>query len=362
MKDTITAAFAAAFLIFGSAHAGQDGPEAPDTDRAFPAQLAETLGELDFSGNILVSQGGEVVLRETVDAPSIASPQTMDADTRFPIASMTKSFTAALVLQLVDEDRLDLDSSLAELLPGFDVPYAGDVTLRHLLQNRSGIPHYIDIPGWFDNEVTRAFTDETFLAALEALELKFAPGRDYLYSNVNYYLLALIIDRHAGMTYEEVLQARILDPLGMTATGQIYDAPDRLAVNYLRQDDGSYATIPVSNPALFRGTASLYSTLGDLQAWGQAVIDGEVYSEAAAQEAFSDETPMAWDTGQLPLGEDAAAEVLFYNGQLMGYLSLILLLPERDGVVVVLNNNTAGYTNMLEIASILATQYFTEPG
>lgn len=324
-------------------------------------EIVEILEQFEFSGSILVGKKGNIILRQAVNASRIEEVEAVTPETRYPIASMTKSFTAALVLRLVDGGKLNLDQSLEELLPDFDVPYAQDVTLRHVLQNRSGIPHYVDIPGWFDNEVKRSFTDESFMDTLEALELKFQPGSDYLYSNVNYYLLARIIDRHAGTGYEDYLRSEILDPLGLAHTGQIYQDVSDLAANYLRTDNGGYEIIPITNPALFRGTASMYSTIDDLFAWGQAIIAGEVFTETGRKEAFNPEAPMAWTVTQMTIGSGEPTEVMFYNGRLIGYLSLILLLPEQDGVIVVLNNNTVGYENLLTIASTLAEEYFSEP-
>ena len=361
MKHRLIAALAAT-LVACACSAGQPAQDAPTEAQGAGESEAEGLSALldglDFSGTVLVSRGGDLLLREAVDAPLPGDAPPVTPETRFPIASMTKSFTAALVLDLVDDGTLGLDQTLADLLPDVDVPYAGEVTLRHLLQNRSGIPHYIDIPGWFDNDVKRAFTDESFMDTLEQLELKFTPGSDYLYSNVNYYLLALIIDRHAGMSYEDYLTSQILGPLGMTATGQLYESTEGLAGNYLKNDDGTYEVIPVVNPALFRGTASMVSTVDDLRIWGQAVIEGRAYSEAASAEAFNPETPMAWNVVDLPLKDGQPARVLYYNGRLIGYLSLILLVPEEDGVIVILNNNTAGYETMLGLGTALATQSF----
>jgi len=361
MKQSLIAALAAALLACGCT-AERPTPDTPAaTHRAEAANtdaLSTLLDELAFSGTLLVSKGDDILLREAVNASPIADAVDVTPETRFPIASMTKSFTAALVLKLVDEGKLGLDQTLAELLPEFDVPYAGEVTLRQLLQNRSGIPHYIDIPGWFDNDVKRAFTDASFMEALEGLDLKFAPGSDYLYSNVNYYLLALIIDRYSGMDYETCLQTQILGPLGMTATGQLYRDTDGLAVNYLKNDDRTYEAIPVVNPVLFRGTASMVSTADDLNAWGHAVIDGEIYSDAAAAEAFNADTPMAWSVADLPVTDDQSVGVTYYNGRLIGYLSLIMLVPEENGVIVILNNNTAGYENMIGLAATLAAEHF----
>ena len=360
MKHRLIAALAATLLACGCT-AEQAAPDTSAPQSAADANadaVSALLDELDFSGAILVSKDGDILMREAVNASPMVDAENVTLDTRFPIASMTKSFTAALVLKLVDEGKLGLDQTLAELLPDFDVPYAGEVTVRHLLQNRSGIPHYIDIPGWFDNDVKRAFTNESFIDTLEQLDLKFAPGSGYLYSNVNYFLLARMIDRYSGMDYETYLQTQILDPLGMDATGQLYRDADGLAVNYLKNDDGSYEVIPVVNPALFRGTASMVSNADDLNAWGHAIIDGEIYSDAAAAEAFNADTPMAWSVAELPVTEDQSVGVTYYNGRLIGYLSLIMLVPEEDGVIVILNNNTVGYENMIGLAATLAAQNF----
>ena len=248
MTHRLITTIAAALLASGCA-AEHPAPETPAASRSAEAVemngLSPLLDELAFSGTLLVSKGDDILLREAVNAAPMEDAADVTLDTRFPVASMTKSFTAALVLKLVDEGKLGLDQTLAELLPDFDAPYAGEVTVRHLLQNRSGIPHYIDIPGWFDNEVKRSFTDESFLETLQALELKFQPGSDYLYSNVNYYLLARIIDRHTGAGYEDYLRSEILDPLGLAHTGQIYQDASDLAANYLRTDDGGYEIIPI---------------------------------------------------------------------------------------------------------------------
>ncbi|WP_291079276.1 serine hydrolase [Hyphomonas sp.] len=362
MKNKIIAALAALPLLATGCAAGSS-PTAPvaaskESSDSGADNLTTLLDELAFSGTLLVSKGDDILLREAVNAAPTEDAADVTLDTRFPVASMTKSFTAALVLKLVDEKKLGLDQTLTELLPDFDAPYAGEVTVRHLLQNRSGIPHYIDIPGWFNNDVKRAFTNETFIEALEGLELKFTPGRDYLYSNVNYFLLALIIDRHSGMDYETRLQTQILDPLGMTETRQLYQDKGGLAVNYLKNDDGVYEIIPVVNPVLFRGTASMVSTADDLNIWGHAVMDGAIYSEAAAAEAFHTDTPMAWSVSELPVSDDRNVSVTYYNGRLIGYLSLIMLVPEEDGVIVILNNNTVGYDNMIGLAATLAADHF----
>lgn len=363
MKSTMMAVLALAFLAGGCAAERTSPPKtsaAEEQSEASTVVLASIPSGVDFSGAILVARGDDIIVREAVSSSSGEGANPIDLDSRFAIASMTKSFTAALVLELVDQDLVALDDTLSDLLPALETDWADQVTLGQMLRNRSGIPHYVDIPGWFDNEVKRSFSDESFLDAISALELKFEPGSDYLYSNVNYFLLACIIDRYSGMPYEDYLRSQILGPLGMQATGQLYEDPGQLAPNSLRLDDGTYETVPIVNPVLFRGTASMYSTIDDLRRWGQAVMDGQVYSKAGQRNAFDEDLPMAWALGQLPLGGERTTDVIYYNGRLIGYLSLIMLLPDEDGLIIVLNNNSAGYDALLTIAGALAAQVFGE--
>ena len=87
------------------------------------------------------------------------------------------------------------------------------------------------------------------------------------------------------------------------------------------------------------------------------LVGGEVYSDAAAAEAFNADTPMAWSVSELPVTDDRTVGVTYYNGRLIGYLSLIMLVPEEDGVIVILNNNTVGYENMIGLAATLVAQH-----
>ena len=130
-------AMMAALLTIGCTpeHAASYDAPAIDTNDQPSREITGVLEELEFSGSILVGKKEEIILRQAVNAWPTEDVQPVNSDSRFPIASMTKSFTASLVLQLVDEGKLDLDQSLEELLPDFETLYARDVTLHHLLQN-----------------------------------------------------------------------------------------------------------------------------------------------------------------------------------------------------------------------------------
>ncbi len=346
-----------------STQSGETAPVQQKAQNGIAQDVRRLVEENGFSGAILVADQTGILLKEGYGLAQIDDGRTNTPETKFVIASMTKSFTAALVLQLIEEGKLSLDDSIATLLPDFEAPYSNDVTVAHLLQNRSGIPHFIEIPGWFDNAFKQAQTDESFVQVIAALPLKFEPDADYLYSNVNYYLLGRIIDAVADAPYETELENRILAPLGLANTGQIYNTPqtERLAQNYMRED-GALTPVPIVNPRLFRATASLYSTTDDLYRWMTALKDDTLLTEASKALLFDREKPMAWTVGAVPLSDsEDPAGIITYNGEVSGYTSIISYFPEHDGIVILLNNNNAGYETIATMTVVIAKRQFAQP-
>ena len=116
-------------------------------------QVSEMVQDRALSGVVLVATQGEPILEEAYNVDSLRADFEITVDTAFAIASLTKSYTATLVLRQVESGRIDLDAPIRVYLPDFNAAYANDVTVRQLLENRSGIPHYVDIPGWFEPKV-----------------------------------------------------------------------------------------------------------------------------------------------------------------------------------------------------------------
>ncbi|RZO66688.1 MAG: class A beta-lactamase-related serine hydrolase, partial [Parvularculaceae bacterium] len=293
----------------------------PDTGaeqqfQSLTTMISDRAAESGFSGVVLIANNGEIIFEKAYNHPDLLDTDEITIDSQFAIASMTKSFTAILVLQLIEAGQISLDTRLDQLLPDYAAEYANQVTVRHMLQNRSGIPHYIDLPGWFDSDYKRSLTDDTFIAAIAHLPLKFPPDTDYLYSNANFFLLGLILEEVTGLSYETLLKEKILEPVGLTDTGQIYETQPNatLARNFMLEGDETFVHIPIINPRLFRATASLYSTGRDLHRWHEALADGTLLSGASKGEMFNPETPMAWTIGALPLSNDVMLPLQTYNG------------------------------------------------
>ena len=327
---------------------------------ALEALISERVEESNFSGVVLVADENKIIFEQAFNEAPLGPDFRIDLETQFPIASITKSFTAILVLQLVERGLLDLDKSIADYLPEVSTPYADRVTVRHLLQNRSGIPNYTELSGWTDPDYKRSLTPRVLLQELADLPLKFEPGTDYLYSNANFYLLGLIAETVTDKPYELVLSENILAPLELRRTGQISgeQGASALAKNAMLEDDGTYAHIPLTNPRVFKATASITSTARDLFHWQAGLHDETLLHAEMKTLLFNPDRPMGWTVGDVPIEPENVLSIQTYNGDLIGYASMVTRFPEQAGAVIILNNNNAGYDMLAGLTLDITTELY----
>lgn len=271
-----------------------------------------------------------------------ATPPT--EDTQYRIGSITKTFTAVLVMQLRDAGRLDLDDRIGAFLPDLahDAP-----TIRRLLSHLSGLQREPAGDVW---ESLVPPTRDELIDNAAAAELLLPPNRRWHYSNLAYALLGELVARLSGDTWENVLQARLLDPLGLTRTTHAPVAP--YAQGYFVDP---YADRATPEPVLeMRGTASaaqLWSTPVDLARWGAflakpdpAVLSEDTLAEMTHLHAMADETAwtLAWGLGWMLFRRDATV-LVGHTGGMPGHLAA-LAVSRKDGVgAVVLCNNSAAF-------------------
>ena len=215
-----------------------------------------------------VVAGGQLVHAGGLGTARIGGP-VPDAGTVFRIASMTKSFTATMVLTLRDEDALGLDDLAEQYVPELKgwapvTPDAQRVRIRHLLTMTAGFP--TDDP-WGDREQGTPLPEfAEFLA--QGVSFAWAPGTRFEYSNLGYAILGRVISAVTGTPYADVIKARLLDPLGMSQTGYEADrfAPDVLAAGHRREGSG-WAELPVAPYGAFAPMGGVFSSVHDLARW-----------------------------------------------------------------------------------------------
>jgi D-alanyl-D-alanine carboxypeptidase len=186
--------------------------------------LRQTYRPDEPGAAVIVVKDGSVILRGGYGMANLELGVAIEPDMVFRLGSVTKQFTAVVILMLVEEGKLRLDDDITRFLPGYPT-HGYHITVEHLLTHTSGIKEHIDMPEW----QRLARTDVTLGELIDVFKdqpMVFTPGTRWEYSNSAYVLLGAIIERVTGERYEDVLQRRIFGPLGMSQSG--YDHTERI--------------------------------------------------------------------------------------------------------------------------------------
>lgn len=171
-----------------------------------------------FSGVVLVGSDGEIRFHEAYGSADLAAGRLNRLDTPFDIGSLNKLFTSVVILRLAQEDRINLDDPVGTFLGGFGPVVSERVTVRHLLQHRSGLGDYLSHPR-FEADPKRFRAPEDYLPLARAQELSFEPGKRQAYSNMGFVVLGAIIEEITGLAYHDVVKEMVFGPAGMTSAG-----------------------------------------------------------------------------------------------------------------------------------------------
>lgn len=310
-----------------------------------------------FNGSVLVADDGKIILSDGFGMANMEYEIPNRPHTKHRLGSITKQFTAALVMQLVEEGKLDLDTPISAYLPEYEGPAADVVTIHHLLTHSSGIPSYTSFPGFFQEKSRDPASPKEFVKTFADSTLQFTPGERFSYNNSGYFLLGHIIEEVTGKSYEEVLREKILDPLNMKDTG--YDHHETILKNRAagyEKDDSGYVNAPYLDMSLPYAAGSLYSTVEDLYKWDRALYEDEILTEESRKLMFTphmrdgdSQYGYGWAVGKMPVGKSAdSVSIVAHGGGINGFNTLIVRFPEEDDLVVLLNNT--GGTRLREMA------------
>lgn len=274
-----------------------------------------------------------------------AMPITTDDHVR--IASITKTFTGTVVLQLVEEGKLSLDDTLALFVPG--IANGEQITIRQLLNMTAGVFDYIADPVFasaYQADPAIALSHEQALAIMRQHPADFAPGTQVHYSNSNTYLLGLIIEDVTGQSPGKAIRTRIIDPLGLTGTSfpTTPDLPTPFAHGYEAAAPGDpLRDVTRSNPAVPWTAGAMVSTLADLHTWARVLANGTLLSPDLQRERL-DGNPMPGARPGLDLryglGLVTINGLIGHSGGIAGYGSWMLHDPDADATLVIVVTRT----------------------
>ena len=292
---------------------------------------------------VLVSQDGKIRYKKAFGYSDVAKKEKATTDTKFRIGSITKQFTAAAILKLQEENKLQVTDKLSKYFPDF--PRAEEVTIHQLLTHISGIHSYTGKPEFIE-KVVKPVTNDELINFFKNDPYDFNPGEEARYNNSGYFLLGYIIEKVSGKNYGQYLKDTFFDPLQMKNTG--VHASTLSLKNEAKghtNTAGKYDKAPNWDMSWAGGAGALYSTVDDLYLWNEALYSGKVLNEKSFTAAI---TPVILNNGKkapgfeygygLALGKYREHSVVQHGGGLHGFISQLSRFPEDKLTVAILTN------------------------
>ena len=298
-----------------------------------------------FSGSVLVARHGQILLRHGYGMANTTTHNT--ATTRFRLASLSKQFTATLVLRWHEQGRLNIDDGICHYIEACP-PAWGQVTIRHLLSHSSGIPDYTEFRN-FDATQANATTREELIARFRNNPLQFTPGSAFRYSNSGYVLLGAILEYVTGTPYADLIRNEITAPLGLNDTGYDHSRNGNdpsLAHGWLRRGVAAAAI----DASTLDSAGALYSTVDDLFRWDRALAEGRMlHADTLAMMRTPQIKRYGLGVMLYPLGN---MTVVHHDGMASGIRTFLGNFTDNDITVVILSNYET--TDVEGIATYLA--------
>lgn len=327
---------------------------AQDETIAFDAYMQGQTNLYGFNGNVLVARHGETIYKKSFGYADYATKQMLDSNSIFDCGSIAKEFTAMGILLLIDRGQINLSDTLRKFFP--ELPYA-NITIHQLLTHTSGLPNGFSLVSkFFDHNKIASNDDLIRLLAREKPPVFFMPGEDMMYSGTAFNLLASVIEKISGESYNLYMTEKIFKPLGMNHTivanytrstkeipgyayGFIYvDSMCR----YLRADsvDRDWSTYLSG----ITGEGMIITTTEDLFKWDLALskhllLEKATQSAMLSRQAAKKTFPFAMFGYGMRVGKNDFGTYYFHNGSFPGYLSMHIHYPDDDITAIVLSNN-----------------------
>jgi CubicO group peptidase (beta-lactamase class C family) len=318
-----------------------------------------------FNGAVLVAENGKVIYKKGFGLANMEWNIPNTPETRFRLGSITKQFTATLILQLVEQGKIKLDGKLSDYLPDYRKDVGEKVTIHQLLTHTSGIPSYTGLPGFIRDVSRNPYTVDEFVKKFASNDLEFEPGSKFSYNNSGYFLLGAIIEKITGRPYEQVIKEKIFEPLGMKNSGYDHAATilEKRASGYIKTRDG-YLNAPYLDMSLPYAAGSLYSTVEDLFLWDQALYTDRLLSEqskAVMYKPYLQNYAYGWVITKAKLGSGPETVTsIGHNGGINGFNTLLVRYPEQRNLIVLLDNTSQG-ASLDRLAGELTNILYNQP-
>ena len=295
----------------------------------------------NFNGGILVAKNGGIIFEKYCGTGHIGGADTITANTPTHIASVSKTFTAMAVLKLVQDGKIQLDAEFSKYFPSFNYP---DVTIRNLLNHRSGLPNYLyfmDELGWERKAYMNNQDVFDYLVNRKAeLTNISSPNTHFTYCNTNYALLALLIEKISGISYPQFIKQNFFDPLQMK-NSFVFTPADSAKVN--PSYDWRGGMVQLTSLERVYGDKNIYTTPRDLLKWDRVLRTNLLFKPEILEQAYtpySNEKPgirnygLGWRMSIYPDGK----KMIYHNGWWHGNNASFIRLIDEDVTIILMGN------------------------
>jgi CubicO group peptidase (beta-lactamase class C family) len=292
-----------------------------------------------FNGNALIVQRGKTLLEKSYGYKNFASHVLNDSNTIFQIGSITKQFTAMVILKLQEEGKLSVDDKLSKYFPEFK--YADEITIENLLTHTSGIYNYtIDIGDEDSAIVCNSIDKQVAIDIMFKHDLDFKPGTQFRYDNSGYYLLGMIIEKATGESYEQNVRDIIFTPLQMNHS--LFDFKHSLDTNIAT----GYQTLNNSvqkeasawrwDSTVSYAAGAIWSTTSDMYKWAQAIAGKKILSADSWKTML---TPHLDKYGYgVYIDSLFGKQTISHGGGIPGFIAYLCYYPDEDVTIILLND------------------------
>lgn len=325
-----------------------------------------------FNGSVLVAEKGKVIYKKGFGLADMEWNIPNQPDTKHRLGSITKQFTAMLIMQLVEQGKLKLDVPISTYLPHYPKKNGDIITLHHLLTHTSGTPNMTSFRTFEKDVMRNTFSPAQLVKLFADSTLQFKPGEKFDYSNSGYILLGYIIEKTTGKSYEQMLQDNIFTPLGMKNTG--YDNNRPLLKNRARayeKHGWRYVNAGFIDMSVPYSAGSMYSTVEDLSRWDQALYGNQLLRKENMDLLFAKHIPAGgghygygWDLDEMPIGNTTERiTTIGHGGGINGFNTQLTRIPSDKSFIILLNNTGGAPLNEMTraIAAILYDKSYELP-
>lgn len=329
-----------------------------------------------FTGAVLIAKDGKVIFNQAYGYRDREKNRPNTVDTKFPVGSITKQFTALLIMQMVQESILALDDTLSKHIAYLPEEFAKQFTIHQLLSHTSGLPHY---QGLFrsgvnaDDFAKTAYTPKELALLISTVDLINEPGSTFHYSSLGYLLLGALLEEVSGISYASLLEERITKPLGMENTGFATNefilnetakgykfVEDETFMMLFKKYGGEFEEVNFRDQSNKYSTGGIHSTIDDLYTWSQAIRNYTLLNPAMTEQMLAPNQQgycYGWFKNWDELIErNTTVKMITHGGALFGHRSSITLFEDGTTIVFLANVNPIKDTELIHQLYLAAHQ------